>query len=263
MPVHSISPKLLLSALPGGSHRTRRLGHNQPETTRQLSVRLFDSSPRSQSDTLPDKSQVDIRSTNPYSGLWPCWTTRCMRCTWLKTYLSRFTYRLAILQYTKIRLLQLTYGCLDVYATCMASQLLESDTDCFVREFYTLEVCPDLKQQFSYAIWNNTKGDAMVPWFPRICCLKHAAYDRRTPGRFKMEASGDEMICLSSKTYQLQDADKLKMFRKGVNKSRIVDPVSIFKRTLFKKERMQYPPMSNPKPDSATCTLNTWLNLAV
>ncbi len=162
MPVHSISPKLLLSALPGGSHRTRRLGHNQPETTRQLSVRLFDSSPRSQSDTLPDKSQVDIRSTNPYSGLWPCWTTRCMRCTWLKTYLSRFTYRLAILQYTKIRLLQLTYGCLDVYATCMASQLLESDTDCFVREFYTLEVCPDLKQQFSYAIWNGFPGYAAL-----------------------------------------------------------------------------------------------------
>lgn len=38
-------------------------------------------------------------------------------------------------------------------------------------------------------------------WFPRTCCDEHAKYDRRTPGLFKNEFQGDEIIGLSSKTY--------------------------------------------------------------
>lgn len=38
-------------------------------------------------------------------------------------------------------------------------------------------------------------------WFPRTCCEEHKNYDRRTPGLFKIEFEGDEIIGLCSKTY--------------------------------------------------------------
>ena len=43
-------------------------------------------------------------------------------------------------------------------------------------------------------------------WFSRTCCSKHAKYDKRTPGLFKIEYKGDAMIGLlvCSKTYIVQ-----------------------------------------------------------
>jgi hypothetical protein len=38
-------------------------------------------------------------------------------------------------------------------------------------------------------------------WFPRDDTPEHAAYDKRTPGLFKTEFTGDGMIALCSKTY--------------------------------------------------------------
>jgi hypothetical protein len=38
-------------------------------------------------------------------------------------------------------------------------------------------------------------------WFPRTDTSEHAAYDKRTPGLFKTEFTGDGMIVLCSKTY--------------------------------------------------------------
>ena len=31
-------------------------------------------------------------------------------------------------------------------------------------------------------------------WFPRRCCQRHNLFDKRTPGLFKLEFSGSEMI---------------------------------------------------------------------
>jgi len=41
-------------------------------------------------------------------------------------------------------------------------------------------------------------------WFPRTCCSKHAKYDKRTQGLFKIEYEGDAMIGLCSKTHIVQ-----------------------------------------------------------
>lgn len=51
---------------------------------------------------------------------------------------------------------------------------------------------------------NEVEADAQYHWFPRTCCTKHAKYDKRTPGLFKLEYQGDEMIGLCSKTYIVQ-----------------------------------------------------------
>ena len=47
------------------------------------------------------------------------------------------------------------------------------------------------------------EADADLHWFPRTC-TKHAKFDKRTPGLFKLEYEGDVMIGLCSKTYIVQ-----------------------------------------------------------
>ena len=51
----------------------------------------------------------------------------------------------------------------------------------------------------------------MIPnpyWFPRECCEKHRAYDKRQAGLFNIEKDhGQEMVALCSKTYVLEDRD--------------------------------------------------------
>ena len=77
-------------------------------------------------------------------------------------------------------------------------------------------------------------------WFPRECCPTHVAFDKRTPGLFKHEAEGSQMICLSSKTYVLQENDeKCKLSCKGVNKNAINNPMDIFTRVMEQKESIR------------------------
>ncbi|KAJ8300697.1 hypothetical protein KUTeg_022216 [Tegillarca granosa] len=47
-------------------------------------------------------------------------------------------------------------------------------------------------------------------WFPRRCCAKHAKFDKRTPGLFKLEYRGDEIIGLCSKTYIVRQTKVVK-----------------------------------------------------
>ena len=77
-----------------------------------------------------------------------------------------------------------------------------------------------------------------INWFPRECCTEHAKYDKRTPGLFKLEASGRELIALASKTYRLDRfPDKPPCVKaKGINKARIgEDSRSYYYKSLFEK----------------------------
>ena len=49
---------------------------------------------------------------------------------------------------------------------------------------------------------------ARAVFFPRECCSSHKAYDKRTPVLFKIEAEGNAMIGLRSKTYILNSYNK-------------------------------------------------------
>ena len=60
--------------------------------------------------------------------------------------------------------------------------------------------------------------DSLYSWFPRDCCPHHKAYDKRTPGFFKLEWSGDGIIGLCSKTYFCFGGDEDKHSCKGIQK---------------------------------------------
>ena len=55
-------------------------------------------------------------------------------------------------------------------------------------------------------------------WFPRTDTAEHKAYDKRTPGLFKVEWEGEGIIGLCSKTYYYCFGAKDKFSCKGVNK---------------------------------------------
>jgi hypothetical protein len=58
-------------------------------------------------------------------------------------------------------------------------------------------------------------------WFPRQCCVKYIAFDKRTPGLFKHKPEGTDSYVLK------EDHDHYKLSCKGMNKARIHDPFEI------------------------------------
>ena len=148
-----------------------------------------------------------------------------------------------ILQYAKLRMLQFYYDCLDYYLDRADFEYIEMDTD---SAYFSLSkhsliqaVKPSLQAAFTSRIKNschevNYLADERT-WFPRECCQTHIKYDKRTPGLFKLEASGQEMIALSSKTYLLRDGESCKISCKGVNKNSLLEPLPIFHSVLNEK----------------------------
>jgi hypothetical protein len=144
-----------------------------------------------------------------------------------------------ILQYAKLRMLQFYYDCIDHYCDRSSFELLETDTDSLYMGLSgpTLAdvVRPELKEEFTAHLQNHCREKVMKAsdfWFPRTCCEKHAAYDSREPGLFKLEFSGVEMICLCSKTYAIAGTNETKFSCKGVQRKRVDEPLEIFRSVL-------------------------------
>ena len=132
-----------------------------------------------------------------------------------------------ILQYAKLRMLSFYYDFLDRYIERSDFEYIETDTDSAYIGISGNTLADIIKPHLKAVYDDRLKGLCHtedieaneLTWFPRECCEKHAKRDRRTPGLFKLEASGDTMYALSSKTYLLKDGKDYKMSAKGVNKS--------------------------------------------
>jgi len=126
---------------------------------------------------------------------------------------------IAIYQLAKLRMLQFYYDCIDKYFDRSDFQYQEMDTDSAYIAFscenpFSEAIKPELQEHFK-----QHKYD----WFPRDYNEKVAKFDRRTPGLFKDEWSGDAMVSLSSKNYICYMPDtsyKVKVSAKGVQQGR-------------------------------------------
>jgi hypothetical protein len=100
-----------------------------------------------------------------------------------------------ILQDSKLKMLQLTYDCIDKYIDRSDYQKCNKDTDsdysAFAGESIEELIKPHMREK-----WERDKHN----WFPRTDTPEHAAYDARTPGLAKTEKEGIGMIALCSKT---------------------------------------------------------------
>ena len=139
----------------------------------------------------------------------------------------------SILQFAKLRMLEFFYDFLKVKCEPNSFEMMQMDTDSlyFAASGPDLRsiIKPELRDQFDHEILGHCNDEPYTPdqgfFFPRECCPKHAKFDSRTPGLFKLEAKGVEMICLNSKTYSLlSDDGSVKFSSKGLNKRALSDP---------------------------------------
>ena len=99
-----------------------------------------------------------------------------------------------VYQYAKLRMLQFYYDFLDKYLERADFQLCEMDTDSAYIAIAgdSVERLIKLVAQFEQDKCN---------WFPRTDTPENKAYDKRTPGLFKVEWEEKGIIGLCSKTY--------------------------------------------------------------
>jgi len=117
-----------------------------------------------------------------------------------------------VYQYAKLRMLQFYFDFLDKYLDRSDYQYCEMDTDsayiALAGDSVESLVKEELRSQFEVDKFN---------WFPRTDTPENRAYDKRTPGLFKVEWEGEGIIGLCSKTYYCFGSyDKFSC--KGVNK---------------------------------------------
>ena len=151
-----------------------------------------------------------------------------------------------ILQYAKLRMLELYYNFFNEFCDVNKFEELEMDTDslylALAEENLYDCIKPDKRAAWEKMRENDCrdsfKADAKSNFYPRTCCSTHKKHDKREPGLFKEEFRCTELLCLCSKTYCCYDhkSDKFKFSSKGLNKRVLKDsgdgPMSKYRRVL-------------------------------
>ena len=154
-----------------------------------------------------------------------------------------------ILQYVKLRVLELYYDFFTRFCDINKFEWFEVDTDslCIALAEKVLEDCkgPEMRAEW-HRLRSNDCGDSFIAdavahFLPRNCCVQQKQHDKREPGLFKGEFRCTEMLCLCSKTYCCYDinSNKLKCSSKGLNKRVLEEsgdgPLEMYRRVLNKK----------------------------
>ena len=137
-----------------------------------------------------------------------------------------------ILQYAKLRMLELYYNFFTRFCDVNKLEELEVNTDSLYLALAQKEledfIRPEMRAQWQRLRSNDCvdkfTADAAAIFFPRTCCVKHKPHDKREPGLYKEQFRCTERLCLCSKTYCCYDvtSHKLKFSSKGLNK-RVLD----------------------------------------
>ena len=151
-----------------------------------------------------------------------------------------------ILQYAKLRMLELYYNFFERFCDVNKFEELEMDTDSLYLALSEKELYNCIREE-SKAEWGllRTKdcrddftANATTNFFPRTCCTGHKKHDKREPGLFKEEFRCTELLCLCSKTYCCYDSNsnKYKFSSKSLNKRMLEDcgdgPMAKYRKVL-------------------------------
>lgn len=144
-------------------------------------------------------------------------------------------------------MLQFYYDYIDVHLDRSSFALIEMDTDSLYLALnaptFRDAVKPCMKPSYDHALLSfcdddvAITGNGNIHWLSRTCCQRHNAFDHRTPGLFKVEFEGTEMIALCSKTYLVTSSltKETKYSSKGCNKTDVF-PLDKFKSALFDRQ---------------------------
>ena len=151
-----------------------------------------------------------------------------------------------ILQYAKLRMLELYYNFLLKFCHTEKYEELEMDTGSLYLALSeeNLEdiILPEKRNEWkairSRDCTDSFTANATSNLFPRTSCTAHKKHDKRRPGLFKEEFRCSEMLCLCSKTYCCYDrnSNKFKFSNKGLNKRTLEDcgdgPMTKYRKVL-------------------------------
>ena len=151
-----------------------------------------------------------------------------------------------ILQYAKLRMLELYYNFFDRFCDVNNFWEVEIDTDSLYLALSEKKLYDCVREE-SKAEWsllrtedckNAFTANATTNFFPRTCCTKHMKHDKREAGLFKEEFRCTEMLCLCSKTYCCYEStsNKYKFNSKGLSKRTLEDcgdgPMANYRKVL-------------------------------
>ena len=167
-----------------------------------------------------------------------------------------------ILQLAKLGMLQFRYDCLENCCDVKNFECLEMDTDSAYLSLAGKQLEDIVKPEKKQPLHHEKMGQchdcnysSEDGFFPRECCKKHKAFDKRTPGLFKVEAQGKAMIALCSKTYILKKHDdKVKFSCKGLNKTVLKEPFPPYQD--LEHETIKSSHTNSPKGVCATFTVS-------
>ena len=141
-----------------------------------------------------------------------------------------------ILNYTKLRMLEFYYDCVDKYLSREDFEYSEMDTDSAYMEIsgdsFEALIKPELREEFE-----NDKHN----WF----VTRRAPQEKCTPRFFKVECKGDKIISLCSKSYCTEkfalesSPGQVKFSTKGVNKGQFKNPTPHYEHVLSTKENFR------------------------
>ena len=133
-----------------------------------------------------------------------------------------------ILQYAKLRMLELYYNFFKKFCDTGKYEELEMDTDSLFLALSEKKlegvILPKKRAEWdqlrSKDCTDDFTANATDNFFPRTCCNVHKKRDKREPGLFKEKFRCAEMLCLRSKTYCCYDkqTNKHKFSSKRLNK---------------------------------------------
>ena len=125
---------------------------------------------------------------------------------------------LFLLQYAKLRLLELYYNLFDKYCDVTKFEELEINTKLVYLALLEHNLYDSIRPAMKKDWKSLRSGDytdafsanSTANFFPRTCCAEHMKHDRRDLGLFKEEFCCTEMICLCCKTYCFYDSQSSK-----------------------------------------------------
>jgi hypothetical protein len=140
----------------------------------------------------------------------------------------------SVFLYSKLRMLQFYYDCIDKYLDRSDFQYIEMDTDSAY-----MALSDDFENLIKPGLRNEFERDK-VNWFPRMDTVEHKMYDKRKPGLFKIEFEGDGMIALCSKSYYVFGV-KNKCSSKGVQQNNNIEILNkyTYLRCLQSREQVE------------------------
>ena len=166
-----------------------------------------------------------------------------------------------ILQLAKLWMLQFWYDCLQEYCDVNDFEYIEMDTNSAYLSLAAKHLEDIVKLNKQQELHYEKMGQchdfdysSEDGFFPRECCQKHKAYDKGTPGLFKVEAQGKAIIDLCSKTYILK---KMTIMWNSVPKDstkRYWKNPSLPTNTCSRRDRPNPWPTKDSRPDTKPFT---------